>query len=299
MASKKQKKTGAIIAALVAAALLFAVGEWLLPGEQFAPVEGALAVHFIDVGQGDCTLIEAQGRFMLIDGGERGSEAAVIKYLQARGVERLDYVVATHPHSDHIGGLAYGILEAFPAGTILMPRLSPDNTPTTNTYEAFLAAVAAQKSNGASALYAVPGTVYALGEAEFTILGPLEEDLSNQNNNSVSLRLRYGSTAALFTGDAEKSAEAALVAAYPFGLGAQLLKAGHHGSNTSCSAEFLQAVAPKYAVACCGLDNSYGHPDTRMLERCAAANVTVFRTDIHGTVVMISDGTEFHRYTAE
>jgi len=279
-----------LLALLLALALLLSLAacdlEWLaglIPAS--APGTG-VAVHFIDVGQGDCELVEAQGHFLLIDGGERGSEDRVVKYLRAQGVEALDYVVATHPHSDHMGGLAYGVLEAFPVGTVIAPRFSPENTPDTLTYEKFLGAVADLVAAGAKAEYAKPGKTYALGEASFTILGPLTEDGRNYNNDSVVLRVEYQSGAALFMGDAEKRVEAALLKEYGEALRANLLKAGHHGSKTSSNEDFLRAVMPGDLVITCGVGNSYGHPSPVVLERCESLGIRVHRTDIGGTIVL-------------
>ena len=275
-------------ALLLALALLLSLAacdiSWLFDPSP-APT-GGLAVHFIDVGQGDCELIEAQGHFLLIDGGERGSEEKIVKYLRQQGVERLDYVVSTHPHSDHMGGLAYGVLEAFPVGTVIAPRFSPENTPTTQTYEKFLDAVTELVANGTAAKYARPGDAYPLGDASITILGPLKEDGKNYNNDSVVVRVDYQNSTALFMGDAEKSVEAALVKEYGEGLRADLLKAGHHGSKTSSNEDFLRAVRPSDIVISCGLGNSYGHPSPEVLERCKAMGIRVSRTDIDGTVVI-------------
>lgn len=294
MKTNNSKKTRALPALILAVVAVIA-GLWLVGDQAAQPAlltnPGEIAVHFIDVGQGDCTLIEAQGHFMLIDGGERGSEDAVIKYLNNQGVKTLDYVVATHPHSDHIGGLAYGILEAFPVGTVIAPRFSQENTPTTNTYEIFLDAVSALAANGTKALYAKPGDQYTLGDASFTILGPLSEDGKNYNNDSVALRADYQNSAAVFTGDAEQSAEKAMVQQWGAGLQAGLLKGGHHGSKTSSCEEFLSAVQPVFFVASCGIGNSYGHPSQDILDRCAEMGIRVHRTDTSGTIVFVSDGT--------
>jgi len=283
-----------IPALLLALALLFSLAacdlSWLFEEPSPAPTQG-VAVHFIDVGQGDCELVEADGHYLLIDGGERGNEDKVIKYLRRQRVERLDYVVATHPHSDHMGGLAYGILEAFPVGTVIAPRHSPENTPTTQTYEKFLDAVSALAAGGTKAEYAKPGRAYPLGEASFTVLGPLIEDGRNHNNDSVVLRVDCKNSmarpaAALFMGDAEKKVESALLKEYGAGLKADLLKAGHHGSKTSSNEEFLRVVMPNDAVISCGVGNSYGHPSQVILERFEALGISVSRTDIDGTVVM-------------
>ena len=285
-------------ALLLALTLLFSLAAcdvgWLadptVPASAFG---GGLVVHFIDVGQGDCELIGAGGRWMLIDGGERGSEDGIIKYLRRQGVERLDYVVATHPHSDHMGGLAYGVLEAFPVGTVIAPRFSPENMPTTQTYEKFLDAVGALVADGAKAEYAVPGRKYALGGASVTILGPLCEDGKNYNNDSVVVRVETQNGAALFMGDAEKKVEKALLEQYGAGGGAglraDLLKAGHHGSKTSSTEDFLRVVMPKDVAISCGAGNSYGHPSPETLERCEALGIGVSRTDVEGTIQLTID----------
>ena len=293
----KPKNKPILIAVAALALLLYGCISWFAGPDTAPAIASAdeLTIHFIDVGQGDCTLIAAQGHFMLIDGGERGSEDRVVKYLKAQGVTALDYVVASHPHSDHIGGLAYGVLDAFPVGTVVAPRISKENTPTTQTYEAFLEAVSRQAANGAQAKYAKPGEVYPLGGAAFTILGPLREDGQNYNNDSVALRVTYGDTAALFTGDAEQPAENALREKWGAGLRADLFKAGHHGSNTSCTAALLDLVAPRYVVISCGVGNSYGHPAAKLLERLRARQIEIARTDIEGTLVFASDGLAFRR----
>jgi len=287
---KKHMRTIAAAAGVLALALVF----WFAGSPLFGPagpVSGAdFQVHFIDVGQGDCELILVQGHAMLIDGGERGNEDKVTKYLVDQGVSRLDYVVATHPHSDHMGGLAYGILESFPVGTVIAPRLSAENTPDTRTYEAFLNAVSRLVEQGTKAAYAQPGQEYPLGDAVIRILGPLSEDRRNYNNDSVIIQVLYKNTSALFMGDGEKAVENALIGQWGDTLRADLLKAGHHGSKTSSNEKFLKLVNPSALVITCGAGNSYGHPSPEVLERCKAMNISVLRTDIDGTIVFVSDG---------
>jgi len=291
---QQPRKLNKSLLALILAALIF-LGAWYFYDHRSGAAlpYDHLAIHFIDVGQGDATLIAAQGQFMLIDGGERGNERRVINYLRRAGVERLDIVVATHPHSDHIGGLAMGILDAFSVGVIIAPHLSAPHP--TRTYERFLEAVSRQVEQGAQALYARPGDVFPLGNALVTILGPLSEDLRNLNNNSVIVRLDYGTTSAMFTGDAERRAEAALADNYGPALRVCVLKAGHHGSNTSSIETFLYYTAPQFIVISCAAGNRHNHPDPRAMERIRATGATVYRTDIEGTVVMRSDGNSFWR----
>ncbi|MDR0531728.1 MAG: MBL fold metallo-hydrolase [Oscillospiraceae bacterium] len=299
MRKRKQQRTFLILAAVVALALASYLPQWLRAPAQPRVNAGVaqLTLHFIDVGQGDCTLIQAGGQSMLIDGGERGSEELVTNYLKAQNVERLDYVVATHPHSDHIGGLAYGVLEAFPVGTIIAPRLSQTHMPTTQTYERFLQCVAQCKQEGAQAVFARAGDTYELGPARFQLLGPLQEDGRNYNNDSVALRLSLGEVGVLMTGDAEQPAEKRMLAEWGEALRAQLMKAGHHGSKTSSTEQFLRAVQPESVVISCGLYNTYGHPSPEVLARCKALGISVCRTDIDGTLVFASDGTTIWRVT--
>jgi len=298
--SKKPNPTTLLI--LVGVALL-ALAAYFFPSlfgdsPEHIPTGAAnadFAVHFIDVGQGDCTLISADGQHMLIDGGERGNEDRVVKYLKDQGVRRLDIVVATHPHSDHIGGLAYGIMEAFPAGTVIAPQFSPENTPTTQTYERFLQVVGQLKREGTAAVFARPGVEYDLGQAKCTVLGPLKEDGVNYNNDSVVVRVAYGNVAVLLTGDAERGVEGQLVKQWGSDLRATLLSAGHHGSKTSSTKAFLGAVDPQVMAISSGSDNTYGHPHADVLQRCRDMGIQVFRTDTEGTIVFGSDGKDFWR----
>ncbi|MDR3313084.1 MAG: MBL fold metallo-hydrolase [Oscillospiraceae bacterium] len=260
--------------------------------------QGTLRVHFIDVGQGDSILIQAQGEAMLIDGGERGQEETVIAYLKAQGVAELRYVVATHPHSDHIGGLAYGVLAAFPVREVIAPRLPESGIAVTRTYEAFLTAVnTLVQEQDTKATSAQPGQTYQLGDAVFTILGPLAAS-DNVNNNSVVLRLEYGAFALLLTGDAESAAETQLIERWGAALDADLMKAGHHGSNTSSTLRLLELVTPEAVVISCGAGNSYGHPHPAILDRLLSLGVQIYRTDLEGSLVFDTDGDGFWREEA-
>ncbi|MCL2445385.1 MAG: MBL fold metallo-hydrolase [Oscillospiraceae bacterium] len=292
----KSNKSRNFIISIVAVAALVMAGWYVTQGyNPLAQPQEHVAVHFIDVGQGDAVLIAAHGQFMLIDGGERGNEDHVINYLRRQGVQRIDYLVATHPHSDHIGALANGVIDAFPIGTIIAPQLPQEITPTTRVYENFLAAVRRAIEAGTSAEYAEVGRVITLGNTEITILGPLRENIRNLNNNSVVLRLDYGNTSALFTGDAERAAERDLADEYGRRLQVCLLHVGHHGSHTSSHDFFLRYVAPVYAVLNVGLNNRHNHPRPEVMTRLRNTHATIFRTDIDGHVVMFSDGVQFWR----
>lgn len=246
------------------------------------PPEGStLAVHFIDVGQADAALLLCGGQAMLIDGGNVADSSLVVSYLEQQGVAALDYVVCTHAHEDHVGGLS-GPLNTCTAAHVLSPVTEYDS----KAFRDFAKYTAAQ---GLELEIPAPGDTFPLGEAEVTVLGPVR-DYGETNNTSLVLRVEFGETSFLFTGDMEREAEADLLEA-----GAELestvLKVGHHGSDTSTSYPFLRAVAPRYAVISVGEGNSYGHPTEAALSRLRDADTTVYRTDLQGTVVAVSDGT--------
>jgi competence protein ComEC len=240
---------------------------------------GLLRVHFIDVGQGDAELIVSpEGKLALIDGGEAGS--GVLPYLRSLGVSKLDLVVATHPHADHIGGLVQ-VLKAFPVTEVVT-----NGQPTTTlTYEHFLDAIA-----GAKAEYVEVrrGDTIPFGGLTFQVLSPQSVTGPDLNNNSIVLRLVYGASSFLFTGDADQAAEASILS---MGLPVQadILKVGHHGSRTASSPIFLRAVKPEIAVYSAGIGNTYGHPHPETLAALVAAGAQVYGTDVNGTVVVTAD----------
>jgi beta-lactamase superfamily II metal-dependent hydrolase len=246
-----------------------------------APVnKSGISVHIIDVGQGDSILICCQGSDMLIDGGIPAQGPNVESYLKSEGVTKLDYVVGTHPDDDHIGGLV-SVIKDFNVSTIMMSNVHD----TTETYKNLLDVIAAKNKK---ITVVKPGDTYSLGGAQFTILGPVGnyEDL---NNMSVVIRLYYKQRSFLFTGDASKESEDDMLKEN-CNLSADVLKVGHHGSSTATTPEFLKAVHPKYAVISVGAGNSYGLPDSSVINELKAAGVVTLRTDINGTVVFYSDG---------
>lgn len=261
------------------------------PAQQLTD-EKMAAVHMIDVGQGDSILIQTKEKAVLIDAGERDQGQTVCDYLKSAGVNKLDLVIATHPHSDHIGGLA-DVLTQIRTEEILMPELSDEMVPTTSSFQRLLTAV--EKEN-VRAVAAEPGLVYDLGGGvSLTVLAPVK-DYDKLNNYSVVCRLDCGQTSFLFTGDAEKQVEQDLLDAGA-NLQADLLKAGHHGSSTSSGDAFLDEVRPKIAAISCGQNNDYGHPHKEVLASFSQRGVTVCRTDLQGTVVFSTDGTDITVHT--
>lgn len=252
------------------------------PSDTAALPDGSdpLRVYFLDVGQGDCTILTQGDSAMLIDAGDNDKGTAVQSYLEYLGIEELDYAVLTHPDADHIGG-ADVVLYKFDCDTILMPDAQTD----TRTYDDVIQAMNAK---GESAVHPAPGDVYEFGDACFTILAPVD-DYDDNNNNSIVLRLDHGDNSFLFTGDAENQAEEDILSTQA-DVDADVLKVGHHGSSTSTSDAFLAAVSPDYAVISCGEDNKYGHPHAETLNRLRENGITVYRTDEQGTIVAESDG---------
>lgn len=248
---------------------------------------GTLEVYFFDVGQGDSELIRLPGgENILIDAGTSSTEDELVGELRSLGAETLDLVVATHPHADHIGGMA-AVIDAFDVRQVVMPRISESDTPTTKTYENLLQSIA---DKGLTITPAEPGDeLLSSGGAVLTVLAPNGEDYGDLNNYSVVLRLTYGEDSFLFTGDAEEASEEEMLS-LDWPLTATVLKCGHHGSETSTSPAFLDAVSPQYAVISCGVDNDYGHPDAVTLEKLEAAGAEVFRTDRQGTILASTDG---------
>lgn len=244
--------------------------------------EGKLEVHFIDVGQADAILIKQGSSAMMVDAGNNADADLVVRYLKDQEIEKLDYVIGTHPHEDHIGGLD-AIINEFRVDKVIMPRA----VATTRTYEDVLSAI---QGKGLKITAPVPGTKYSLGSAGFTILAPNGSFYEDLNNYSVVIKLDFGSTSFLLTGDAEALSEQEMVDnGHP--LKSDVLKVGHHGSSTSTSEKFLEAVDPKYAVISVGQGNSYGHPDQSVVERLKKHGVTIYRTDENGTIKAVSDGT--------
>lgn len=243
-----------------------------------------LEVYFADVGQGDGTVIKNNDVFIVIDGGEKSSADAFTGLISSLGAKDIDLYVATHPHSDHIGAAA-AVLDEFNVKTVMTTTFSDINMPTTKTYETFLTAV---DEEDCDVIFAEPGESYTFGDMTLDIFAPNEET-SDYNNMSVVLKLTYGKTSFLFTGDAEKKSEE-LMLQNGFDLSADVLKMGHHGSSTSSSPDFFNAVSPRIAVISCGQNNSYGHPHRETISLLESSGTKYYRTDEDGTVVIYSDG---------
>lgn len=248
--------------------------------QQEAAADAALEVHFIDVGQADCALLVADGHYMVIDGGNNDDADAIVSYLKNQGVKTLDAVVGTHPHEDHIGSLD-AIINSFDVEAVYMPKIMH----TSQTFEDVLDAIA---NKGLKIKAPNPGDTISFHGLPVEFLGP-QQEYGDFNNNSIVLKVTAGERSFLFTGDAEETAEKDILNA-GYDLQADVLKVGHHGSSTSTSDAFLQAVSPQYAVISVGTGNKYGHPEKVTLDKLQNIGAEIHRTDMEGTVVCSTDG---------
>ena len=249
------------------------------------PAEGeTLTVHFIDVGQADCALLECNGEYIVIDGGNVEDSSLVVSYLPEQGVTKLEAVIATHAHEDHVGGLP-GVLAVYETAAVY----APTKTYASNCFDDF---VYYTDQQGLQIAIPKPGDVIEFGSATATGLGPVKS-YADPNDTSIVVMVEYGTTRFLFTGDMEVGAENDMLDYWGEGFdwSADVLKVGHHGSDTSTSYRFLNEVMPKIGIISVGEGNSYGHPCEVPLSRLSQAGVTVYRTDELGHIVITSDGT--------
>lgn len=251
-------------------------------------VQDGLKVHYIDVGQGDSTLLEFEGFTMLIDAGNWNSTEAV-DYLKQQGVQEIDIVVGTHPDADHIGQLAQ-IVGEFEVGEVWMSG----NTSSSNT---FLNALQAIEASGSEYVEPRSGDTFDVGSMQIDVLYP-DEITGAANEESVSLKMTYGDVRFVFTGDAGVKEEQEMIDS-GMDLKAEILHMGHHGSNTSTSPAFLAAVAPEVAIYSAGADNSYGHPHAEVIAAAENAGAKVYGTDVNGTIIVETDGTSYNVLTQQ
>ncbi len=239
-------------------------------------------IHLLDVGQGLSVLIEADGHYMLIDGGGRDSSSFLISYIKQQGVDNLDYIVLSHYDEDHMAGIV-GVLTVFHVDTFLVPAYSGQG-------ELYQALATAAISNGCVIKHPEMGFRFQIGNADVEVIGPIGK-YSLDNDNSLSVRITYGHTRYLICGDAEQQSETDMVNSSAE-IDADVYVVNHHGSKTSTTDAFLDAVSPTYALISCGEDNGYGHPAMETLQRLQNHGIIMFRTDKQGTVIVSSDGTE-------
>lgn len=249
--------------------------------EQEPVTNGVLEVHYIDVGQGDSILIHLSGKTMLIDAGNNVDGASIITYIKTLNIDKIDAIVATHPHADQIGGMAE-IINEFVVDKIYMPKVAH----TSKTYENLLLAI---KNKNLKVNTAKAGTTIDLGnKIKIEVMALNRENYDNLNDYSAVVKIEYENVSFLFAGDAEAISEKEMVEKYGNKLKANVLKVGHHGSTTSTTLNFLNTVSPEYAIISVGENNSYGHPNQETLDKLK--NIDIFRTDKLGTIVAKTDG---------
>ena len=254
-------------------------------------VEGDVSVHFVDVEQGDCELIKTRNKAVLIDCGEKEYYSDVIEYIRSQNIKYIDYVIVTHPHSDHAGGMSF-ILDEFDIGTVIMPKIQESIIPTTSTYIRLLKSI---ESKDINVEYAAPGKEYTLDDVKMTLLSPVK-DYNDLNNYSIAVKIIHGKNSFLFTGDIEKEAESDIME-NGYDISADVLKVAHHGSSTSSQKSFINAVSPQYAVIEVGSPNSYNHPNKETVQRLENKDITIYRTDLYGNIIFVSDGSTFNILT--
>ena len=244
-----------------------------------------LLIHYIDVGQADCILIEYGDYHLLIDGGNKEDGSLVVSYLENQGIDSLDAVVCTHAHEDHVGGLP-SVLAVYPTAAVY----APTRTYSSNIFDKF---VYYTDQQGLEITIPAPGDVILSGELNIIVLGPVKS-YAETNDTSIVLMVTFGQTKFLFTGDMETAAENDMLDYWGSKMDwrVDVLKVGHHGSETSTGYRFLNEVMPTYGVISVGEDNTYGHPHAEPLSRLDQADVVVMRTDRMGTILAVSDGSE-------
>ena len=279
-----KKKLIAGILTLVIAACSYVVTEYLREEPTAVTGEG-LTVQYIDVGQADCALLECDGEYLLIDGGNRDDSQLLVSFLEQQGVKELAAVVCSHAHEDHVGGLP-AVLAVYPTKTVY----APTKTYSSSIFDKF---VYYTDQQGLDITIPAPGDQFALGQAVVTVLGPVKS-YADTNDTSIVLRVTYGETSFLFTGDMETEAENDMLDYWEgkADCKADVLKVGHHCSNTSTGYRFLNEVNPAYGIISVGKGNDYGHPHKEPMSRLRQAGVTILRTDELGTIQAVSDGKE-------
>ncbi len=278
-------KDGKITASDARIILRTSVGLEAVISENSVEDETDYEVHFIDVGQADCSLIISNGKSLLIDGGNVADSSLVVSYIMSQGIDELDYVICTHAHEDHVGGLS-GPLNKF---TVTEAVFAPSTTQETKCYKNFVDAVHNQNLE-----ITVPEAGYSFdfGNGTVTFVGPVTEDYTDINNTSLITKITFGETSFLFTGDAERESEADILETGA-DLSATVLKVGHDGSENSTTYPFLREIMPEIAVISVGTDNDYGHPTEAVLSRLRDADVKVYRTDMQGHVIIKGDGKDY------
>lgn len=247
-----------------------------------------MLVHYIDVGQGDSILIQVNNKNLLIDAGPKSNKNNLLSYLDSLKLSKLDYIIATHPHEDHIGNMST-IINKYDVGKFYAPKVEH----TTSDFEKMIESLI-NKNLKINVIKANIDSIN-LGEGtKVTVISPNNKEYSNLNNYSPIIKIEYGNNSFLFTGDAEKDVEEEVLAKNT-NLKSDVLKLGHHGSSTSTSSSFFKTVNPDLAIISLGIDNKYNHPSDKTISLLMSNNTPFYRTDLDGTIILSSDGKEIKR----
>lgn len=245
--------------------------------------DGNIEISYLDVGQGDAAYIRVNGQDILIDAGPKSDSDKLMKQLEEKNIDDFEIVIATHPHEDHIGGMTQ-VFDKYDVESFYMPKV----TNTTKTFENMMKSVS---NEGLKANVIKEGTSFDLGEgAKFEAYSPIKDSYDDFNDYSPIMKLTYGNNSFIFTGDAEKLVEEEVLKKYSKELNADVIKFGHHGSSTSSTKSFIEAISPKYGIISCGVDNSYGHPHREVLDIINKMGIEAYRTDTQGQITLTSDG---------
>ena len=281
---KRNLRTGGVLILIFSLLISFMAG-FSVYAEDYGPSDSYLGIEVLDVGQGLSVVITTEAGTALYDGGPRTSSSKVVSYLKSTGVQKLDYVIASHYDEDHLNGLI-GAIHALDVGTVIAPNYTTD----TNVYTSFMRAV---EEKGLTVTYAEAGASYTLGSAVIQIMMPLMPTYQDENDYSVVVKVTSAGKSILIMGDCTTLGEGDMLLAQE-DVNSDILVLGHHGSGSSTSQVFLDAVSPSIAVVSCGYDNTYGHPDQSVMDRLAAAGILLYRTDLQGDVHLFTqNGSEW------
>ncbi len=294
---KKKKRAKAISVFVIIALIfeilcLFGVTSWqqlvsfmgIVDGVK--PQDSNFAIYYLDAGQSDCSIVICDNKVLMIDSGASNQEYNIRTNLFLLDIEKIDYLIVTHQHDDHMGSAA-NILNNYSVSNIIMPKLSNINAVESLSYDNLLNSIS---NNNVNPLAMSSGDSFMLGSSKVEILAPMEQD-KDLNNMSLVLKITYGNTSFLFTGDGGEAVEKQLLRA-EIDVSANVIKVGHHGSKYSSSENFLSAVSPEYAIISSGDDNNYGHPTSTVIKRFEEIGIIPYITSINGNIIITSDGND-------
>lgn len=279
----KLQKNILVLISLIILAFIYIFNNFSINSSSYNYSSNNMIIHYIDVGQGDCILIQVNNKNMLIDSGPSSSRNRLTKYLKKLNISKFDYVIATHPHEDHIGNMST-IIDSFNIVNFYAPKVY-DNS---KSFEDMVYSLK-KKNLKISPIKRSTDNINLGNNTNVSVFSPINDSYDNLNNYSPIIKIEYGSTSFLFTGDAEKEVEESIIKNND-NINCDVIKIGHHGSSTSTSSNFLKAANPSAAVICVGKNNPYNHPNKETLNLLKENNLSIYRTDLDKNIVLISNG---------